>query len=431
MELPEVRFTTTPDGVNIAYQTWGEGETNLVMLPNVPGGIDAMRSSPAVRRLFAYLEPLGSIAMINLRGFGASDTVPLERAGDLNDWCTDVLTVMDTCGMRSATFYTDGGGGHVALEMAARHPERVDALWVNNCWARVEPELVDVTIDLVGTSWGTGAALSTTSMEVANDDPNPLAFTKRIMAPRNVATAIIGRIYGHDLTEIAPTVTVRSVVAFTGDLPPTTREDCEGLANLLPNAEFIDISEQSQYYVPVEPEAVTALEQFLVGHTVSRSEQRLSTVVFTDIIDSTRKAAAVGDTGWRKILTRLDDATRRVSGARNGRVVKQTGDGHLILVDSPLDAIKLARALHDETRGLGVDLRVGVHTGTLVDHGDDVVGIAVHTAARVMAHAGPGEVVVSRTVSDLVAGSGLEFEDRGIHELRGVPGQWQLFAVVH
>lgn len=428
MDVPEVQFVESAGGVTIAYQTWGKGKANIVGVPVTPLTLDVVWASSRVRRLQEYLAVLGRVMTMDLRGYGSSDSVPLDQLRIYDDWVADILTVMDACDMDRAVFFTDSFASHIALNVAAKAPDRVSGLWLANGLLRTDAEVAAGAVELVEGSWGTGVA-SAGARPPGMFDQATFARWERMSAPRNVATELIRRQLAFDATEVAGAVRAPTVVAYTGDMTYVSIEQSRELADAIPGAEFVDFSDAAEFYLPVEARAVEAFEHFVAGRTVDRSQQLLASVVFTDVVESTRQAAERGDTRWRVILDDLDGVAHEAADRHGGEVVKDTGDGHLVIVDTPIAAIEVARSLTEGARRLGIDVRSGIHTGTVMRRGADVSGIAVHTAARVMDHAGAGAVLVSRTVADLVAGSGIEFTDRGTHELKGVPGEWQLFEV--
>jgi class 3 adenylate cyclase len=427
VEMPEVRFVRTADELAIAYQVWGSGEPNILSLYFVPHSLDWRWSHPSARQLLEYMGDLGTNALLDLRGNGSSDLVPNQDLGDVTAWVADVLSVMDVCGMDAAVMFCSGPACHVAMKLAVEASDRVVALWLADPVLRVDPKLVDFMVRYIEQHWGTGrVSESSGTVDLALDDHGR---RERLSAARSTAAAMVRRSYSFDASMLATQIAVPTMVAYTGTLAWVTHDDTKLVHSAIPGSDYVDVSAGTHLYRPVSTEALEAFERFIVGRALNRAEHTIASVVFTDMVGSTDRAVAAGDMGWVHQLRQLTQEFARCISSHDAELLKDTGDGLVILSQSAIDAARLAPALVHVARGMGVEIRVGVHTGPVIRRDGDIAGISVNTAARVMSCAGPSQIWVSRTVVDLLAGSGARFEDRGLHTLKGLPGEWQLFQL--
>jgi class 3 adenylate cyclase len=324
----------------------------------------------------------------------------------------------------------------MSVLFAATHPDRVSRLVLYSPAARgsdvVTPELRQSLLDIFEQSWGRGDLAPIWAPSRA-DDPEFIAawarFERAAVSP-SVARALLEMTTESNVTDILPSIRVPTLVLHRRDDTMIPIALGREVADAIPGARFVELDGRDQLAFAGDWQAIVdEVEEFLTGQRSEREPDRaLMTVLFTDVVDSTRHAAELGDSGWRDKLAAHDRLVRRELARERGREVKTVGDGFVATFDGPARSIRCARAILDGARGIGLEVRAGVHTGEVEIVGDDIAGLAVHIAARVMSQAGPGEVLVSSTVKDLVVGSGLEFADRGAHELKGVPGEWRLLA---
>jgi class 3 adenylate cyclase len=426
--------------VNIAYQVTGGGSLDLVLVSGFVSHLDNDWAHPQSAR---FLERLGSFARLirfDKRGTGLSDrTVGLP---DLETRMDDVRAVMDAARSERAGLFGYSEGGPMSILFAATYPRRVSALVLYGTYAkRADPdddypwcqtwaERVAYA-ERVERDWGEEADLA---RMFPGADPSMgewWAARSRASASPAAARDLILMNSQIDVRDALGTVQVPTLVLHRrGDLDSRVDEG-RYIADHIPNARFVEL--QGDVHVPWhEPDQlVDEIEEFMTGvRRGPEADRVLATVMFTDIVGSTERAATVGDRRWRDLLDAHRTKVRALLSRFRGREVDTAGDGFLATFDGPARAVRCAQAIAHDVRALGLDIRAGVHTGEIELMGDQIAGIAVHIGARIASLAGPGEVVVSNTVKDLVAGSGLVFEDRGGHDLKGVPGRWRLFSVV-
>ena len=428
--------------MHIAYQVFGEGDLDLVLVPGFVTHVELIwESDPSAR----FLEALGSFARVinfDRRGSGLSD--PVADAPTLEERMDDVRAVMDAAGSDRAVLMGISEGVPMSILFAATYPERVEALVCYGGMARsTEAEdypfappveaLVESGFDLVLPFWGQGAVIEVSAPSQA-DDPEARAFAARMeraSASPGMLAALARMFVEIDVRDVVPTVQVRTLVLHRRFDRLVNVRHSRWLAEHLPNAELVELPGGDHLpWGEGAEDLIREVQAFLTGtHYAPEPDRILATMLFTDIVDSTGAAAELGDQRWREVLEGHRRGVREALERFGGREVKTLGDGFLVSFDGPARGIRCARAIVDSSGGLGIEVRAGLHTGECEVMGDDLGGIAVHIAARVAALAEPSEVLVSRTVKDLVAGSGIEFADRGAHELRGVPDTWDLHAV--
>jgi class 3 adenylate cyclase len=378
--------------------------------------------------------------MFDKRGQGLSDRPP--GPPPLEQSAADARMVLDAAGSEKAAVYGISEGGPMSILLAATSPERVTALALYGTWARlvqgpdypegIPPAQFERFIAANRDNWGGPVALSLWAPSLLGDADAERWWARLLRQgiSQSGAEALI-RLYAEvDIRDVLPTIAVPTLVAHrTGDrMVPI--EAARVLAAGIPGAKLVELPGDDHIPVADPDQVIDEVEEFLTGHRAEREPDRmLATVMFTDIVDSTRRAAELGDKGWRQLLERHDQLMRRELERHRGREVKTIGDGFLATFDGPARGIRCATSAREAVRDLGIEIRAGLHTGEVEVMGDDIAGIAVNIGARVGAAAGPGEVLVSRTVTDLVAGSGIGFADRGVHALKGVPGEWRLYAV--
>ncbi|TML33916.1 MAG: adenylate/guanylate cyclase domain-containing protein [Actinobacteria bacterium] len=425
----------------MAYQAFGEGDLDVVLVNGFISHVELVWEYEPLARM---LEGLGSFARVinfDRRGSGLSDPVP--EAPTLEQRMEDVRAVMDAAGSERAALIGISEGASMSILMAATHPERVQALVCCGAMARSTPDddyplgtpkeaLVEAGAELVAPHWGTGAMIEVAAPSHA-DDPAARAMFARLERS-SASPGMLGQLalmfFDIDVRDVVPTVQVPALILHRAHDRLVNIRHGRWLADHMPNARFVELPGDDHAIWYEEPELILGeVQEFLTGtRDAPEPERVLATVLFTDIVDSTRTASELGDQRWREVLESHDRAVGDALGQFGGRRIKSTGDGFLATFDGPARAIRCARAIVDSAPDQGIRVRAGVHTGECEVMGQDIGGIGVHIAARVSALAGPDEVLVSRTVKDLVAGSGLEFTDRGEHELKGVPDSWRLFA---
>jgi len=427
-------------GVSIAYQVHGEGPLDLVFVPGFVSHVELIWEEPTVAAFFRRLASFARLVIFDKRGQGLSDRVG--RPPTLDDSMDDLRAVMDAAGCERPAIFGISEGGPMSVLFAASQPDRVGSLVLYGTYARmvsapdypvgIPSQWLDRWVEIVRRDWGGPVGVDLWAPSAAGD-PGFEAWWARLLrygtSPAG-AIALMGLYREIDARVALPAIEVPTLVIHCrGDrmIPlPLGRYLAEHIAGArlveLPGDDHIPFTE-------AEP-LLDEVEEFLVGsRSAATAERALATILFTDLVDSTAKAAELGDRRWRQLLERHDAAVRRQLALHRGREVKTVGDGFLATFDGPARAIRCAEALRGEIGSLGLQVRAGIHTGEVELIGEDVGGIAVNIGARIGAEATAGEVLVSSTVRELVVGSGLEFADRGVRELKGVPGEWRLFAV--
>jgi class 3 adenylate cyclase len=437
---PETKYAKS-GGVHIAYQVFGEGELDLVLVPGFTTHVElAWEYEPSAR----FLEGLASFARVitfDRRGSGLSD--PVADAPTLEQRMDDVRAVMDAAGCERAALLGLSEGVPMSILFAATYPARVRALVCvggmarttyaeDYPWGTPAEALTESVVDLIAPHWGDGSIIEVSAPGQAGN-PEARAHWGRLersTASPGMMLALAQMFLDIDVRDVVPSVHAPALILHrTRDLLVNVGHG-RWLAEHLPNAKLVEFEgDDHLFWFQGSEELLGALQEFLTGaRAVPIPDRVLATVLFTDIVDSTRTAVELGDRHWREVLERHQRAVRAELDHFHGREVKSTGDGFLATFDGPARAIRCASAILRSSETSGLRVRAGLHTGECETMGDDIGGIAVHIAARVSAQADPQELLVSRTVKDLVAGSGLRFTDRGIHTLKGVPDAWQLYA---
>jgi len=437
---PETQYAKAGD-LNIAYQVVGDGPMDLVFTFGWASHLDFQWTDPTLTRFLRRLSQFARVIVFDKRGVGLSDPVP--RTPTLEERMDDIGAVMDAVGTERAALIGYSEGGVMAALYAAAHPDRVSALvmyetWVcalvdrkENPWGEQWLE-VDRQARKAIDQWGEGASLDVIAPSVAGSATQRRlygAFERAAMSP-GMALALWESFIQGDIRNMLPTISVPTlIVHHTGSSIPVGQ--ARYAAENIPGARYVEL--EGIDHAPFTHDAdriAEEVETFLTGARGTREPDRmLATVLFTDIVGSTERAAELGDRRWRELLERHNTVVRAELRRFDGREVKHTGDGFLATFDGPARAIRCARAIRDGLSESGVEIRVGLHTGECELLGADVGGMAVHIGARVMSSAEAGEILVSSTVKDLVVGSGIEFAPRGTHSLKGAPGDWALFAV--
>ena len=451
VDIPETRYAKTADGVHIAYQAVGTGPVDIVFVMAWTTHLELTWKEPALARFLSRLAGFSRLIVFDKRGTGLSDRVPDDRLPSLEVRMDDARAVMDAVGSERAVVIGFSEGGPMAALFAATYPERTIALVLGGtsaCWRPTIDYPFPVPTDdehesyveEVERIWGTREFAAQELREwgaptLANDDHTIgwLADYLRHAASPGAAIALERMNRGIDVRPALPSIHVPTLVlARDGDLL-WTAEETKWMADQIHDARFVSFPGVDHFYwAGTQDDLLVEIERFVaeVGDEEADLDRVLSTVMFTDIVGSTERASALGDRGWKELLGAHHDAVRHLLARYRGREIDTAGDGFLATFDGPARAVRCALAIAQAVSELGIDVRIGVHTGEIELEGDDVRGIAVHIGARVSSLAGPAEVLVSSTVKDLVAGSGLAFEDAGEHELKGVPDLWHLYRVV-
>ena len=442
----ETRYVKT-DGGYVGYQVFGSGPLDLLFIPNWSQNLDVMWQEPSLAR---YLDRLASFARVicfNNRGSGVSDPLPMAAAAipSLDAWMDDVGAVLDAAGARHAAILGDTEGGPVAILFAATFPERVSSLVLVNSFARwkraddypigMPPDAYTGLIDRFERYWGQDAdmlALSAPSMVANARFRSWFSTYQRLSMPPGYATAFYEWVTGLDVRHVLGSVRVPTLVIHRSGNAHHRVAFGRYLAEQIAGSEYVELDGADSYpfHVGDFSELLDKVEEFLTGEPQPHGTDRtLATVLFTDIVGSTDKAAELGDEQWLDLLHVHDRLTAEHIERFRGEMIEHTGDGILATFDGPARAVTCGIRLSQAVQRLGIDIRVGMHTGEIEKRNGHIGGIAVHIAARVMSRAQDGGVAVSSTVKDLVTGSGFSFRSTGTHQLKGVPGQWAIYEV--
>ncbi len=438
--VSETRYARSGD-TSVAYQVLGRGPIDLVYVPGFLSHLEWNWQYPPIARFLERLASFSRLIVLDKRGTGLSD--PVEGVPTLEERMDDVRAVMDAVGSERAALFGVAEGGPLCLLFAATYPERTSALALYGCPAKFTqdreypwgwtPAGIQIYLTASEPEWGTGVGAEHLAPSLAADEAYRRWFARmlRLSASPRMALALLRMNTEIDVRAILPSVRVPTLVLHrSGDLFVAPGHSAY-LAEHVPGASLVELPGHDHWPWAGDSDAVVAhLQEFTTGVRWAPEPDRvLTTVLFTDIVGSTERAVSDGDCRWRDVLEEHRALVRRELARFRGREIETVGDGFLSSFDGPARAIRCARAIAEAVRPLGVEIRAGIHTGECEVLGDRLAGVAVHVGARVAAKAAPGEVLVSRTVRDLVAGSGIEFEDRGSHELKGLPGEQQLFAV--
>jgi class 3 adenylate cyclase len=440
----ETRYARSGDA-HIAYQIAGLGPPDLLYLSSGTISIDSIDEEPGFARFHRDLASFSRLIRMDLRGVGLSDPIDPSVPPSLEQWVGDALAVLDAAGSERAALCGADEGALVAMLTAATHPDRVGALILLNAYPRLRRDVdyphgvPDEVMARFGEAIlpddggeGSFADLQVFIPRVASD-PRFRQWWQRAgnrgASPATARALAFTRVRS-DLRPVLPTIQVPTLVIHRKNNRAAVVEHGRYLAEHIPDARYVELpGDEHLPYVGDSATIVAEIEEFLTGMRHVEVDRVLATILFCDIAHSTDLVSDLGDRRWRDLLDAYYAMIRRQLERFAGREVKTIGDGLLATFDGPARGIRCAQAIRDGSRQLGVDVRVGLHTGEVESMGDDIGGVAVHIGERVCASARPGEVLASRTVVDLVAGSGISFSDRGEHELKGVPDRWQLYAV--
>lgn len=439
VKQPGTRYAQSGE-VAIAYQVFGEASRDLVLVPPFVSHVELAWEHPPYERFMERLASFVRVIVFDKRGTGLSD--PVDRQATFERRMDDIRAVMDAAGSERAALLGMSEGAPLAALFAASHPARTEAMVLYGGFARGLPDPPEYThaieeevwrefIEGVGEAWGEGVTLAALAPSQIDNEPFRRWFGRfeRNASSRGLAVAALELDLQIDIRDVLPVVqTPTLVVHRTDDVVPI--EAGRYLAERIAGAVFVELPGDAHWpWIGDSDAVVDEIEEFLTGERhIPEPDRMLATVLFTDIVGSTQRAAELGDRAWRDLLEGHDRVTRRQLERWRGREVKSVGDGFLAVFDGPARGIQCARAIADDVRALGIEVRAGLHTGECELMRDDIGGIAVHIGARVAAEAAAGEVLVSSTVKDLVVGSGIAFDDRGEHVLKGAPGEWRLYA---
>jgi class 3 adenylate cyclase len=445
-EVTETRYARTGDGVHMAYQVVGNGPLDLVFLPMGASHVELAWELPSHSRVFRRLASFSRLIRYDVRGSGLSDPFNLSELPSLEQQVAEMLTVLDAAGSERAALVANGHGGSLAIFFAATYPNRTSSLVLDGCFARlaqapdypwgIPTEVLDRA--LARREEGQGGRRAEGLRPIAPHAMRDREFAAQLERYlRSVDSPATGRALAElfVFTDVRPAlaaVHAPTLVLYRRDDRYAGRDHATYLAEHILGARLAEVPGNDNMIFAGDSDAdLDEIEEFLTGaRHAPETDRVLATVLFTDIVGSTDRAAQLGDRAWRGLLDAHDGVVRRQLERFRGREVNTVGDGFVATFDGPGRAIECACAIRDAVRALGMEVRAGLHTGEVEVRGDDVAGMAVHIGARVAASAGPGEVLVSSAVPPLVVGSRIEFEDRGERELKGVPGTWRLFAVV-
>ena len=439
--IPQTRFARSGK-VNIAYQVIGDGPLDLVYVPGWVSHLELRWEEPDHARFLHRLASFSRLITFDKRGTGLSDRVPDDQLPSLEVRMDDLRAVMDAVGSQRAALFGYSEGGNMCMLFAATYPERTVALVTYSCFAKriwspdypwaPTPEARAKEYEFVEREWGNQMDLARyiPSKMHDHDFVRRLATYFRYSASPSAAVALLRMNTQIDVRHVLPAIGVPALILHrTGDLDVNIEEG-RWLASQIPGARFVQL--QGDDHMPWagdQDSIVDEVQEFLTGIRPPRDIDRvLATVLFTDIVGSTERMARVGDKAWTECLDRHHAVVRRELASFRGREMNVAGDGFFATFDGPARAVRCALSIQDAARQLGIEIRAGLHTGEVELHGDKVAGMAVHIGARVAEVASAGATLVSSTVKDLVSGSGLRFEDRGAHALKGVPGEWRLYA---
>ena len=438
---PKTRYARS-GGYSIAYQVVGDGDLDIVYMPGFASNLDVFWEEPRYSRFLQRLASYSRLVLVDRLGTGLSDRLPPGETATLEQRVDDLGAVMDAVGIERANVLGWSEATMPCTLFAATYPERVESLVLYGGMPSildrddfphgVSAEGYDFWIESALEIWPDGGLLRLWAPNYGDDPAARDWFERyqRLSASPGAMHALWTALKDTDVRAILPLVRAPTLLMHRSDDMLIQPGGSRYMAERIPNAKLVEFPGEDHLWWFGDQDAISdEIEEFLTGARHATEPDRvLATVMFTDIVGSTERAAELGDSAWRDLLERHGEVVRRQLDLHRGREVKTTGDGFLATFDGPARAINCAREIASGVKPLGIEIRAGLHTGECEVIGDDVGGIAVHTGARVSALAEPGEVLVSQTVKDLVAGSGIEFEDRGEHELKGVPGDWRLFA---
>ena len=435
-------YARNKEGQSVAYQVMGAGPPDIVFVPDWVTNLEIMWEEPTLARFLDRMASFGRLICFDKRGTGVSDPVSLGAVPTWEEWMDDVGTVMDAVGSECAAILGHGDGGQMALLFAATHPSRTSALVLADTYARrrrapdyhcgVPPQIAEQLIELILSTWGTGQGIVRGAPDLARN-PSFVEWRGRYerlsMSPGQFKS-IYPLTYEMDFRPVLETIRVPTLVLHRVGNIYVHPDNGRYLADHIEGARFVEVPGEDHLFHGGDTEALLGpVREFLTGTKEAPAEDRvLATVLFTDISGATEHADRLGDRVWGDLLERHHSTVRQQLERYRGREIDTAGDGFFATFDGPARGVRCGLEIRDAVKLLGIEIRAGLHTGECELIGDKVGGIAVHIGARVMSTANEGDVLVSRTVKDLVAGSGLVFTGRGTHALKGVSGEWELFS---
>ena len=442
--VPQTQYARKGDA-HIAYQIVGEGNTlDIVLVSTWFSHVEARWDLPGYAHYLRRLSSFSRLISFDKYGTGLSDPIPSKELPPLEDWMDDVSAVMDAVGLERAAILGAGEASPMAELFAATYPERTSALVLLNATARVSaapgyevgapPEVRERLVSMVEQTWGSGDVIAAINPSLAEDAVALEAWGRflRLSASPATAAVVMRMLFELDVRDVLPAIKVPTLVVHRQDNPIVTVDQGRYVADQIEGAKFVAVP-GADYGLAVGDidVLIDEVEEFLTGSRPAHATNRvLATVLFTDIVDSTPRAVELGDARWRELLERHDELAETEVVRFGGTIADFAGDGLLASFEGPARAVRCAFALRERLRMLGLEMRAGLHTGEVERRSEGIAGIGVHIAARVLALAGAGEVLVSRTVRDLVTGSGLTFVERGTHTLKGVPDQWEILEAI-
>jgi class 3 adenylate cyclase len=434
------RYARSGDA-DIAYRVYGDGPVDIVLSYDWGTHLEALAEQPLLEAFLRSLARFSRVLWFDMRGIGMSS--PVVGDAPIEWWMDDLVAVMDAEGSERATLVAHGHATQMAVMAAASHPERVSSLVLLNGFARyaraedypagMPPHVQEIYKAYIEANWGNGTMAHVLGPSLA-DRPGIVDWwgrVERLAATPVRARSRLSSVLELDVRHVLPLVEVPTLVIHSRDNDYVRVGHGRYLAEHIRGARLVERDSADHWPLP-DPDLMSMIEEFVTG---SRAESHdadrfLAAVLFVDVVGSTEQVSEIGDSSWRILLDRFEETTRSVLAHYGGRLIDTAGDGLLATFDGPARAIRCAQHIRDEVRRVGLEIRSGLHAGEVTRRSDSIAGITVHIGARVAALAGPGEVLVTRTVRDLVAGSGISFEDRGEHELKGVPDRWALYAAV-
>ena len=443
MRIPETHYAKGRDGF-VAYQVIGDGPHDLVFIPDWITNLEIMWEEPSLARFLRRLGSFSRLICFDKRGCGLSDPVLFHEGLSAESWIDDTRTVLQAVGSERTALFGHAEGARMAMLYAATYPERTSALVLLDSFARrlrdvdypwgIPESVLPRFLELFDTGWTNAGYLSALAPSVA-DDPRFRQFYGRYqrhsMGPTQASNGYRNQ-FSFDVRAILPTIRVPTLVLHRKDNAYIRVENGRYVAERIVGAKLVEVPGVDHvFHVGETGLILDAVEQFLTGRNETSEDDRvLATVLFADVVGSTERAAQLGDRAWGDLLEGYYGVARREVATFRGREIDTAGDGFFAAFDGPARAIRSACAIRDGANAIGLAVRAGLHTGECEKLGEKVGGLAVHIGARVAGQAHPGEVLVSGTVRDLVAGSGIRFAERGTHALKGVPGEWTLYSVV-